>query len=217
MSFLNKLFGNSTTSTISSNGTSVCCINGVTYVNGKRIDETNPKPAIRVDGKEVDDKTLAAKKATLFLFDKENGKRLFHVDNVHVEDIVIVGSVGNLESTAGNIILFGHAKSASSTSGNVTVVGDVYENASSVSGDVKANVVHGNTQTVSGDIRKSRGPTPQNVAEFDSAIKSSKDKVVSLIQAVHKAEVSVDASTKVDAERSVQYQITDQPNVKASK
>ena len=121
---------------------SICVINGVTYVNGKRIG-ADGKPVTSIECKslkvKLDDVELSCEEAKSFIECIKSNK-------------IAIGNGRFIDTTSTNIHVEGSGDSAMSTSGDISC--NSVRNATSTSGDIKVGgKIIGNANTVSGDIR----------------------------------------------------------------
>lgn len=81
-----------------------------------------------------------------------NGNKVDTIES-KIINVVVLGSVGSLQNTSGNVIIEGNVSEGIKTvSGDVRVNGKITGNVQTVSGDVKSESISGNVKTVSGNI-----------------------------------------------------------------
>lgn len=81
-----------------------------------------------------------------------NGETVLNIESKNIE-VNIVGDVGNLQTTSGDIKVEGTVKgSVKTVSGDVQVNVGVTGDVQTVSGDVESPQISGNVKTVSGNI-----------------------------------------------------------------
>lgn len=116
-------------------------INGQTY-SGNNLTIINNR--VIIDGK---DQTPDAKEITISVTGDVND-----VSVDYCKEINVVGNVGKLKTTSGDVYCSDVTGGITTTSGDVEcqdVTGDV----STTSGDISASLISGNVKTVSGDVR----------------------------------------------------------------
>lgn len=131
---------NGTNSMITINGKSISYSgNGsISIVNGKVI----------VDGKRIDSEDSKTINITILGDIKD-----LNID--YCETISVSGTVGDLQTTSGDVNCKDISGDVQSTSGNIEC-GNVNGSVKTVSGNVRANEISGSTKTVSGDIKTNK-------------------------------------------------------------